>query len=333
MSQPASRVRLPLGIQTFSEIRRENLYYVDKTHFACQLFRRGKHYFLSRPRRFGKSLFVSTLQELFEGRRELFRGLAADDQWDWSVRRPVAHLSFGGGLHTQPGGLQHNLLHGRRAVVLVDEYDKPIVDALRKPDLAADNRDCLRALYSNLKECDAHLRFSFLTGVSKFSKVSLFCGVNNLIDLTMEASFSSICGYTDHDLDTVFAPELPGLDRRKIREWYNGCSWGGEEKIYNSYDVLLPLRHPSAVRQAQVPDGLPQTGAPKFRPDLLARRNCSTLDIEGLPADESLLSAFDIDELATEALLFQTDRRTLADWSGDGDGFPGGKAPAGRCGS
>ncbi len=208
MSQPASRARLPLGVQTFSEIRRENLYYVDKTHFACQLVRQGKHYFLSRPRRFGKSLFVSTLKELFEGNRELFQGLAADDLWDWSVRRPVAHLSFGGGLYTEPGGLHHNLLRqlsslsrshganldaalgtdrfaqlleelhrlfGRRVVVLVNEYDKPITENLNQPDLARANRDYLRAVYANIKECDQHI--SARTTCARATRLRSFGGI------------------------------------------------------------------------------------------------------------------------------------------------------------
>ncbi len=349
MSQPASRVRLPLGVQTFSEIRQENLYYVDKTHFACQLLRQGKHYFLSRPRRFGKSLFVSTLKELFEGHRELFQGLAAYDQWDWSVRRPVAHLSFTSGHYTEPGGLHQNLLlqlslhpsasdialsavagadrfaellvklhyqSGRRVVVLVDEYDKPITENLDRPDLARANRDYLRALYSTLKYCDEHIRLSFLTGVSKFSKVSLFSSLNNLIDLTLEVPFSSICGYSERDLDEVFAPELEGLDRDQIRAWYNGYSWGGDERVYNPYDLLLTFR----TRKCKA--WWVQTGTPKFLPDLLVRRNVSTLDLEGLTADESLLSAFDIDEIGTEALLFQTGYLTLADWSEGDDGEP-----------
>ena len=347
MSQPASRVRLPLGVQTFSEIRQEHLYYVDKTHFACQLFRQGKHFFLSRPRRFGKSLFLSTLKELFEGNRELFHGLAAYDQWDWSVRRPVAHLSFGGGLYTEPGGLHDNLLKqlsslsrshgakldavrgpdrfaqlleelhrlfGRRAVVLVDEYDKPITENLNQPDLARANRDYLRAVYANIKECDQHIRFSFITGVSKFSKVSLFSSLNNLKDLTLDPRYSSLCGYTDHHLDTVFAPELPGLDRDRIREWYNGYSWGGDERVYNPYDVLLLFDNRKFLAWWF------ETGTPKFLPDLLVRRNVSTLDLEGLTADESLLSAFDIDEIGTEALLFQTGYLTVTDWSEGDDG-------------
>ncbi len=347
MSQPASRVRRPLGVQTFSEIRQENLYYVDKTHFACQLLRQGKHYFLSRPRRFGKSLFVSTLRELFEGNRELFHGLAADDQWDWSVRRPVLILDLGNVDASLPGDLQEDVgeqldgmershgvkrlyntargrlrhlirtLHersGRRVVLLVDEYDKPIIDALEQPDLATKNRNFLRSVYSVIKSCDQHIRFSFITGVSKFSKVSLFSSLNNLNDLTLDPRYSSICGYTDHHLDTVFAPELPGLDRDRIREWYNGYSWGSDEKVYNPFDILL-LFDKRKFRAWWF-----QTGTPKFLPDLLVRRNLSTLNLEGRTADESLLSAFDIDEIATEALLFQTGYLTLADWSEGDDG-------------
>ena len=338
MSQPAPRNRLPVGVQTFPEIRQAGPYYVDKTHFACQLLRRGKHYFLSRPRRFGKSLFVSTLKELFEGHQELFHGLAAYDQWDWSVRRPVVLLDFSevnaalpgdldedvseqlDGLerthgierryNTARGRLRHLIrtLHersGRRAVFLVDEYDKPIVDALRKPDLATENRDYLRSLYSVVKGCDASLRFSFLTGVTKFSKVSLFSGANSLIDLTLEAPFSSLCGYTERDLDTVFAPELEGLDREEIRAWYNGYSWSGAERIYNPYDVLLTLR--TRVCKAW----WFQTGTPKWLIELVAAADLPWHRLEGMLASEELLSTLDVDEVVPHALLFQSGCLTI----------------------
>ena len=346
MSQPARKPRLPTGVQTFRTLRRGNYYYVDKTHFAVRLKEGGSHYFLSRPRRFGKSLFLSTLKELFEGNRELFQGLAAYHQWDWSVRRSVLILDLGNVDASLPGDLQDDVgeqldrmershgvrrlyntargrlrhlidtLHersGRRVVLLVDEYDKPIIDALEQPDLAKQNRNFLRSVYSVIKSCDQHIRFSFITGVSKFSKVSLFSSLNNLNDITLDPRYSSICGYTDHHLDTVFAPELPGLDRDRIREWYNGYSWGGDERLYNPFDVLLLFDK----RKFQA--WWFQTGTPKFLPDLLVRRNVSTLNLAGLTADESLLSAFDIDEIGTEALLFQTGYLTLADWSAGDD--------------
>ena len=130
---------------------------------------------------------------------------------------------------------------GRRVAVLIDEYDKPILDALEEPEFAGANRDYLRGLYATVKDRDAHVRLCLLTEVSKFSKVSLFSGLNNLRDITLNPAFSAVCGYTEDDLDTVFAPELPGLDRERIRGWYSGYSWGGEEKVYNPFDVLLLL--------------------------------------------------------------------------------------------
>ena len=201
---PMVRRRLPIGIQTFREIREEGCYYVDKTPFIRRLLDGGKHYFLSRPRRFGKSLFLDTLKELFEGSEPLFEGLAIHGDRDWSVRHPVVRLSFGSGHFTEPGGLRTEVadrlrtledaaaivtrhesaparfrhlleaLHertGRRVVVLVDEYDKPILDALEAPEVARANRDYLRGLYAVVKDSDAHIRFSFLTGVSKFSNL------------------------------------------------------------------------------------------------------------------------------------------------------------------
>ena len=238
----AARRKLPIGIQTFREIREEDCYYVDKTAYALRLIDEGKHYFLSRPRRFGKSLFLDTLKELFEGSEALFEGLAAHDRWDWSVRHPVVRLDFSAGDFTDPGCLQDETttqlaavekragvepgharasirfrqlveaLHdrsGRRVAVLVDEYDKPILDALAVPEVARANRGYLRGLYSAIKFSDAHVKFTFLTGVSKFSKVSIFSDLNNFTDITLEPEYSAVCGYTDEDLDTVFAPELP----------------------------------------------------------------------------------------------------------------------------
>ena len=261
------RSKLPIGLQSFRKLREGRCYYVDKTPYIRQLLDEGKHYFLSRPRRFGKSLFLDTCKELLEGNEPLFEGLAIHDAWDWSVRRPVLRLSFGRGNFMEPGYLHTNLmaqldaveretgassgyataperfahlletLHrttGRRVAVLVDEYDKPILDALEDPETARANRDFLRGLYATIKDCDADVRFTFLTGVSKFSKVSLFSGLNNLTDLTLDPDYSAICGYTDRDLDTVFAAELDGLDRDAIRDWYNGYSWRGSERVYTT---------------------------------------------------------------------------------------------------
>ena len=340
MNQPVRRGRLPIGVQTFRKVRTNNRYYVDKTDFAMSLIDEDEHYFLARPRRFGKSLFVSMLKELFEGKRDLFQGLAAYRKWNWSVCRPVLVLdlsnvnaSLAGDVETDVSEQLHLMeqnngvsrlydsargrlrylirtLHersGKRVALLVDEYDKPIVDALHNPNLARKNRDYLRSLYSVVKSCDASLRFSLLTGVTKFSKVSLFSSLNNLNDITLDPRYSSICGYTERDLDTVFAPELDGLDRQEIRQWYNGYSWGGDEKVYNPYDILL------LFRKREFQDYWFQTGTPRFLPDTLVRRGVSTLKLESLEADEALLSAFDIESVSIQAVLFQTGYLTVAE--------------------
>ena len=349
--------KLPIGIQTFRQIREEGFYYVDKTFYARRLVDdAGKHYFLSRPRRFGKSLFVDTLKELFEGSEELFRGLAIHDGWGWSQRHPVVRLDFSGGNFKQPGELHasamrqltaaqrqatpgplarlmdalrgrtpapfeddHTLsgrfatlletLHrrsGRRVVVLVDEYDKPILDAIDEPEIAEANRDDLRGLYGTLKACDAHVELTFITGVSKFSKVSLFSDLNNLIDLTLDPAYAAICGYTEADLDTVFAPELAGLDRDEIRAWYNGYRWGGDEdKVYNPF-CLLKLFRSRLFRAHWF-----ETATPRFLIDTLLRRGFAAPDLERVHASETLLSTFDVDFIAPEALLFQTGYLTI----------------------
>ena len=332
------RRKLPLGIQDFRRIREDGCYYVDKTAYAARLIEQGTHYFLSRPRRFGKSLFVDTLKELFEGDEALFRGLAVHSHWDWSVRHPVLRLTFGGGLFQEPGGLHANVmaqlddiereagavseyttpperfralltaLHrrtGRRVAVLVDEYDKPILDALDVPEVARANRDFLRGLYATIKDCDAHVQFTFLTGVSKFSKVSLFSGLNNLTDITLEPEYSAICGYTDRDLDSVFAPELTGLDREAVRDWYNGYSWLGAERVYNPYDILL------LFRRRKFDAYWFETGTPAFLVETLFQRRVSSLALDGMMAGGDLLSTFDVDDMATEALLFQTGYLTI----------------------
>ncbi len=332
------RRKLPTGIQTFREIREENCYYVDKTAFIRRLVDGGKHYFLSRPRRFGKSLLVDTLKELFEGSEELFRGLDIHDCWDWTVRHPVVRLDFSGGDFTKSGNLEANVMEqldaierregvapeyatapgrfanlleelhrqsGQRVAVLVDEYDKPILDALEAPDAARANRDYLRGLYSTIKFADAHIKFTLLTGVSKFSKMSLFSGLNNLRDITLDPRYSAICGYTEADLDTVFAPELPGLDRGEIRDWYNGYSWLGEETVYNPFDLLL------LFDTREFEPWWFETGTPTFLVETLLKRGVGSLALDGMLASRDLLSAFDVDEIATEALLFQTGYLTI----------------------
>ena len=334
--------KLPIGIQTFREVRQDNCYYVDKTAYIRRLLDEGKHFFLSRPRRFGKSLFLDTCKELFEGNEPLFEGLFIHDRWDWSVRYPVLRLSFGKGNFKVPGYVETNLmaqldaverrtgvasayptgperfahlleaLHdqaGQPVAVLIDEYDKPILDALEVPDIACANRDFLRGLYAVIKDCDEHVRFTFITGVSKFSKVSLFSGLNNLIDITLDPPYSAICGYTEADLDHVFAPELPALDRDEIATWYNGYNWAsaplGDAKVYNPFDVLLLFRN------REFGPYWFETGTPAFLVETLFKRRVSALALDNMVGSNELLSTFDVDAIATEALLFQTGYLTI----------------------
>ena len=335
-----TRRRLPIGIQNFREIREDNCYYVDKTAYIRRLLDEGKHYFLSRPRRFGKSLFLDTCKELFEGNEPLFEGLAIHDRWDWSVRHPVLRLSFGSGNFKEPGYVEASLMEqlaaverratvvseystapgrfaavlealheqaGQSVAVLIDEYDKPILDALETPEVARANRDFLRGLYAVVKDSDAHIRFSFITGVSKFSKVSLFSGLNNLKDITLDPRYSSICGYTDADLDAVFAAELPGLDRDQIRDWYNGYGWLGDAKVYNPFDILL------LFDKRKFGAWWFETGTPTFLVETLFKRQVSSLALDEMVSSSDLLSTFDVDDMATEALLFQTGYLTILD--------------------
>ena len=339
--------RLPIGIQTFRKIREEDYYYVDKTAYIRRLLDEGTHYFLSRPRRFGKSLFLDTLKEVFEGNEPLFAGLDIHDRWDWSVRHPVLRLSFGSGNFKVPGYVETNLmaqldaverrtgvasdyatgaerfahlleaLHeqaGQPVAVLIDEYDKPILDALEVPEIARANRDFLRGLYAVIKDCDAHVRFTFITGVSKFSKVRLFSGLNNLTDITLDPRYSAICGYTERDLDAVFAPELPGLDRNQIRNWYNGYSWAStlssaetlsDGKVYNPFDILLLFDKRTFGAYWF------ETGTPTFLVETLFKRQVSSLELDAMIGSDELLSTFDVDDIATEALLFQTGYLTI----------------------
>ncbi|MDP3422576.1 MAG: ATP-binding protein [Burkholderiaceae bacterium] len=340
MSTAVSPVRkkLPIGIQSFVKLRDGDAhYYVDKTGYAVELAQTGNCYFLSRPRRFGKSLFLDTLKQMFEGNRALFNGLWADKRWDWTRTHPVIRISFGGGVLKSRADLDerlgellednqdrlgvactHSSLAGRlaqlialahaqtgqTAVVLIDEYDKPILDNITDSATALDMREGLKDFYSVLKDADEHLRFVFITGVSKFSKVSLFSGLNHMNDITLDARYSAICGYTDTDVDTVFAPELPGLDREEVRRWYNGYNWLGEG-VYNPFDLLLLFD-----RREFKPYWF-ETGTPTFLINLLANAKTFTPDIGHMVAADTLLSTFDVDHIPPEALMFQAGYLTI----------------------
>ncbi|MBF0405773.1 MAG: AAA family ATPase [Candidatus Riflebacteria bacterium] len=329
--------KLPIGIQNFSEIRKDNFYYVDKTNFVKRLFDNGKYYFLSRPRRFGKSLFVDTLKEAFSGNRELFRGLYLENNWDWAKKYPVINLSFGGGtleskadlnkiissrLNYQIAqeGLQvseelvselfRNLIIGlfRKyslpVVILVDEYDKPILDNISNPEIAKEMRDGLRNLYSVIKDCDAYIRFAFLTGISKFSKVSIFSGLNNIVDISVDSEGAEICGYTYDELLSVFGRDLSEERIENIKTWYNGYNFLGKT-VFNPFSVLLHLK-----TNTFKPFWF-ETANPRFLIDVLKSRNFFFPQADGIVVSELFLSQFDVDFIDIETLLFQTGYLTI----------------------
>ncbi|MDG4551264.1 MAG: AAA family ATPase [Candidatus Contendobacter sp.] len=329
--------KLSIGIQTFRKLREGGYAYADKTSLIERLAREGQFYFLARPRRFGKSLLVTTLADAFAGHRELFTGLYLETHWDWERRHPVLRLDFGEGilsttalldatvalqlaecaqaygvtLTQEPIHLRlHELIHalhartGERVVVLVDEYDKPILDHLDRSEVALALRESLRNLYSVLKSQDAHLRFVLLTGVSKFSKVSLFSGLNNLKDITLDGRFATLCGYTQGELESAFADHLAGVDLAEVKQWYNGYNFLGEP-VYNPFDVLLYLD------SHEFRPWWFETGTPTFLIKLLQTRRYNISDLENLETGEELLGSFDVDGIEPEALLFQTGYLTI----------------------
>ena len=330
---------LPLGIHTLAVLRENNCVYVDKTPMIHQLVRIPGRFFLSRPRRFGKSLLVDTLKELFEGNEALFEGLYIHDKWDWSRHYPVIKIDFADGVpHSReeldqrimdlldknaqrlgvaypsndiPGKLgtlihEARMKYGQRVVVLVDEYDKPILDNIDQPSIGTEIREGLKNLYSVLKEQDANLQFVFMTGVTKFSKVSLFSGVNQLTDITIDAQYSSICGYREIDLQESFGDHLAGVDWDAVRRWYNGYCWTGKETVYNPYDILLFIEKGRIFRNYWF-----ETGSPSFLVKLFQSNRYFLPNLENLEVTEEILESFDVERINPITLLFQSGYLTI----------------------
>ncbi|MEZ4988293.1 MAG: AAA family ATPase [Saprospiraceae bacterium] len=284
-------MKYPIGIQDFREIRTGGYVYVDKTPHIHRVLESGKYFFLSRPRRFGKSLLLSTMNEMYCGAKELFEGLWIYDQWDWEAnQRPVIWLKFAtfqykdyplrdaifAGLSKEAGRLgvtppdndmdhpledlliKVNERYGQKAVLLIDEYDKPIIDFLNDIPRAEANRDTLKWLYSVLKDSDALLEKIFITGVSAFSKVSIFSDLNHLTNLTLHRHAYTLLGITQTELETVFAEPLVQHDKEQIKQWYNGYGWGGDERVYNPFSLLRFLN------SGQYQNFWFETGTPTF---------------------------------------------------------------------
>lgn len=338
--------KLPLGLQDFGEIIRGGYKYIDKTRYVHQMCSSGKYFFLSRPRRFGKSITVAVLQELYKRNKELFAGLWIENEWDWDkAAHPIVKISFTA-LGFQQNGLQESLNymldflikeHGleptqgnltnklhylvtqlantNKVVLLIDEYDAPIVNYLGDEMAKAyENRALLKSFYAVLKDLDPYLEFVFITGVSKFSKVGIFSGLNNLVDLTMHAEYTSMLGYTQTELEQEFSEEIDiagqklQLDRvallEKMRFWYNGYRFHpNAETMYNpvSINMFLNLK--------EFKNFWFETGTPGFLIKLLKKEGLYELDL--YPQGEESFATFDLEELNTFGLLYQTGYLTL----------------------
>jgi len=336
-----TRLKLPIGIQSFEKLISGGYTYVDKTRYIAELVKTGTVYFLSRPRRFGKSLLVDTMACAFSGRRGLFKGLYLDmpeSGWDWNEKNSVIKISFAQMLHADRLELRkyicrmldevsHNYsinaikeknpayylsdlvkkLHAqdsKRVVVLIDEYDKPILDTIDNPVTAAEMRDELKNFYSALKDVDEYLRFVFFTGVSKFSKTGIFSGLNNLEDISINKENSSICGYTENELQEIFADYLSEHNHAKVRKWYNGYSWTGES-VYNPFDVLL------LFKQREFKAYWFETGTPTFLVKLWKQEPRNPAEYDGLVAGEETIGSFEIQNLSLTMLLFQSGYLTI----------------------
>ena len=332
-------LKLPIGIQDFSELRQGNFVYVDKTELLYPLLTGSKTYFFARPRRFGKSLLISTLSYLFEGRRDLFKDLWIEKRWNWQEKHPVIRLSLDAishkeyGLHlalikelnriagqfgielaeTEPSGCFQELIRNLAAqqgqvVILIDEYDRPIIDYLAPQELpiAEANRAILKNFFSVLKSEDANIRFLFLTGVSKFSKVSIFSDLNHLQDLSMMSQSNNLCGYTQAEIQHYFKKilvEMPTDTLENMKKWYNGYSWNGRDFVYNPFSTL------NFFSAREYDNFWFNTGTPTFLVKRLNRDFRYALD--NLEVERQSLEAYELDKLQPIPLLFQTGYLTI----------------------
>ena len=344
-------MKYPIGIQNFESLREDGYVYVDKTERIYQLVNSGKYYFLSRPRRFGKSLLVSTLKAYFEGKRDLFEGLAiANREREWKVY-PVLHLDLNSGQYDSVEALEEKLIHnlkkweniwntpsdtsqsissrfenvihaankqsGQKVVILVDEYDKPLLASIDNPILQSSFRSVLKAFYGNLKSCDEYIRFALLTGVTKFSHVSIFSDLNNLNDISSDSRYADICGITAEEMHHCFPSGIQALADKegvafeemteRLRQMYDGYHFSEDtsKDIYNPFSVL------NALGGQQLRNYWFSTGTPSFLIKLLRQNNYPLQKFStGSVVVKTLTSKDSIDDEPL-ALFYQTGYLTI----------------------
>ncbi|MDR1195247.1 MAG: ATP-binding protein [Endomicrobium sp.] len=342
---------LPIGAQSFEILRQTDCVYIDKTKHVFELIKNGRVYFHSRPRRFGKSLLISVFEELFNGNKKLFEGLYIYDKWNWEEKYPVIHLDFAElkyssgqelnasiekilGVIAKNAGisLEHDAnglipmqfaelikkLHkayGSRVVILVDEYDKPVTDNLSNKEVLSANKRILHDFYQVIKATDEHLKFVFLTGVSKFSGLSVFSALNSINDITVDERYSTICGYTQEELEEHFKDYIEGLSKElnltydeiiaAIKDWYNGYSWDGKISVYNPFSTLM------LFDKKEFANYWFRTGTPTFLLDLIRRHNRPQNFLGSLTASDSSFESYNPDNVNEIPLLFQMGYLTI----------------------
>lgn len=362
----------PIGEQNFEKIITGDWLYVDKTGFIRH-FLRGGYYFLGRPRRFGKSLFLSTLRYFFEGRRELFKGLAAETfNWSWAPH-PVLYLDLNAWGYQDPGDIDQALdahmsdweshyhisssgvadhstrlrnilrraheITGKRVVVLVDEYDKPLVNSLNDKERYEANRIKLSAFYSGFKSSAEHIHLLFLTGVSRFGKVSIFSGLNNIQDISVLKQYDTICGISESELDACFKygvekyAEISNSDigevRHELKKWYDGYHFSEyAEDVYNPFSLMLALDR-CRIENFWMDSG----GKPTLLIETLRRNNISLYDFMHVECNRDALIGIDIDSSQPIALFYQTGYLTIKEYDSESDiytlGLPNGEVKKG----
>lgn len=350
-------LRYPIGMQTFSDIIKEGYTYVDKTAFIKLLLNQGKYIFLSRPRRFGKSMLLSTLEAYFEGQRDLFKGLAADSMdLDWTPS-PVLHFDFNAEDFTQEFGLEmlldgflwryekkyggrdeklsvsqrfKNIIEAayekthRRVVILIDEYDKPLLAVENNPTLFEKNQSLLKSFFGNLKSMDRYIRFAFITGVARFSKVSIFSDLNNLDDISMEDAFANICGWTETEVIEKFRPGIKELANAReedfnttlqaLRNFYDGYLFTPKgSRLYNPFSVLKSLK------KKEIYSYWFESGTPTFLVNRIKKRGTFPPDINGQTCTKKELMSVGLNDQDPIPLMFQTGYLTIGDYYKDDD--------------
>ena len=345
----------PIGIQNFEDIRRGGYVYVDKTGLIYKLAATGKYYFLSRPRRFGKSLLVSTMEAYFQGKRELFDGLAvASLEKDW-VEYPVLHFDLSGASYTDMEALNDkigrqldtlesrfgvvkkyktfpvrfdNLIEcafnktGRQVVILIDEYDKPVIDNLDRPELQDKMRETLRGFYGVMKGHGGFIRFAFLTGVTKLGKMSVFSDLNNLTDISMDARYTDICGISEADLNDYFSEsvrelaEANGLTddecRQKLAMMYDGYHFCEDSMgVYNPFSLL------NTFDSLKFKEYWFETGTPSFLVKVMKNTSYDITSLSEQEADSSLLTDISSAFLNPVPLLYQSGYLTIKGYDED----------------